>query len=203
VADLIIPEGYGSATMTWTNADLPSPVTVTCGFKNNVAFSPPEVVAEAIFGYWVDLAAPCHADQMMIGWTFDSVYVLQDRGDGLESATYASPVAGSQVIAGNPQQPAYSPLVVSKTTSSAGKKFRGRMYPPMTYGGEPSVSVAGYIEPLVALPQIRANYAALFDAWDGGDFTPYLLHSDATAPTPINSFLVRPIVGTQRRRKAR
>lgn len=204
MADVVIPNGYGQATMSWTNSELAAPVTVTCGYANTVAFHPVDENAESIYLFWTASPGPCLASFMQVGWTFQGVYCLQRSATGvLTSNTYAAPINGTMTATGG-GQPAYSPLVVSKTTAIAGKAFRGRMYPPMTYSNEGSVSLGGNIETVVALPQIRASYSALFNDWEASDIPPFLLHSDVgTPPTAINTFFVRPVVGTQRRRKNR
>jgi hypothetical protein len=203
MADVVIPNEYGQVTFTWSNADLAAPITVTCGYYHGSSGDTVSDTAEALFLLMVDDAHPADPTFMRVGWTFEQAYCLQRSDAGvLTSATYAAPVNGS-MTGTDGLQPPYSPLVVSKTSALAGKKFRGRMYPPMTYAGEASVSLNGNIETVVALPQIRALWSGLWSAWHASTTPPVILHTDSTPPTSISNFLVRPVVATQRRRKAR
>lgn len=204
MAEIEIPDSYGVATMTWANATLSSPVSCTMAYRVLGGSADPDAEAERIWGYWTGIAAPCTASKMRVTWSFESVSVLQRRIDGvLEASTFSAPIAGT--MAGTDGlQPAYSPLCVAKITANAGRQFRGRMYPPMTWGGEASVALQGQIDTVAALPSIRAAYGAMFSDWDGSLGGPVLLHSNpATLPTSITGLIVRPVVATQRRRKAR
>ena len=98
-----------------------------------------------------------------------------------------------------PVSPAVT-VCVTKQTSYAGKKYRGRMYLPAAYLSEANVNAAGIID--------GATYSSLQDQVSGlladmntAGLPMYLLHSDATDPTPVNDLLPRLSVRTQRRRQ--
>ena len=90
---------------------------------------------------------------------------------------------------------------VKKHTAVAGKKFRGRLQLPWAVESEVFESgslgvslVSDYNDALEVFRTALAG-AASFDSG------PYLLHSDATAPTLITSLMLRNTVGTVRKRQ--
>lgn len=203
MAEVIIPNGYGNAVMSWTHTGLSRPVTVTHGYETLEGGVTAAENAELIYGFWTDPGAPCVAANMWVGWTFQGVYVLQRNLAGnLFSASYEVPISGTGVAADSPQSP-YNPLVVSKTTAQAGRRFRGRMYPPIMSGGEVAVSIGGNLESNY-LAAVRAQYDAVFFDWNASGSKPVLLHSHPDdEPSPVTGWNVRSVVGTQRRRKNR
>jgi hypothetical protein len=203
MADVIIPPNYGLATMAWEAPGTTGVVTVTCGVRDPGAVENPEAMASSISGFWRNADSPAADTNMRIGWTFLLVRLLYRFADGGLASVTGGEIENGAMTGSDGLQPPYSPLVVPKRTSLAGKKYRGRMYPPLTYGGEASVDISGHIETVVALPTIRDMYDNLFTLWQASVYPPYLLHSDATTPTPISSFGVQSVVATQRRRKAR
>lgn len=206
---VVIPSGFGIATAVWLNSGGAKEYSCTMGFSNDIEELDGDVIAAQIAAFWTATGNPCEAAMMTPTWTFDRLSVLfRDASEDLRSGSSTVGIAGTMATAGQPQ-PAFASLVVSKGTALSGRAFRGRMYPPMTYATEGSVDVNGRIENAVALPAIRAAYDGLFASWSVSSFPPFLLHAadstpgPATAPTSINDLVVKPIVGSQRRRKPR
>lgn len=209
MAAVIIPSGFGIATMVWTHTDAAKEYSCTMGFANETAETNGDVIATVIGGFWTATGAPANATNMIVGWTFERVSVLfRDEDEMLRSGSDDVGLAGTSVTSDQPQ-PAFSSLVVSKGTLFSGRSQRGRMYPPMTDAGEASVDINGRIDGVATLPTLRGQYAAMFGGWSTSEFPPYLLHAPDETPGPptppslINSLTVKPIVGSQRRRKPR
>lgn len=209
MAAVVIPSGFGIATMVWTHVDGAKEYSCTCGFANTTGEIDGDVIATVIGGFWTATGAPAAVENMIVGWTFERVSVLfRDDDEMLRSGSDDVGLPGTSVTADAPQ-PAFSSLVVSKGTLFSGRSQRGRMYPPYTDGGEGSVDINGRIDGVASLPSLRTQYGAMFGGWSTSEFPPYLLHAPdetpgpATPPSLINSFTVKPITGSQRRRKPR
>lgn len=89
-------------------------------------------------------------------------------------------------------------LLVKKVTNGAGRKNRGRMYPPGL------VYEATYDDQGVMSPTNLGEYQDFFDDLVAGLDTlgagMVVLHSDETAPTGVVSLAVQAVAATQRRR---
>lgn len=209
MAEVVIPPGYGQGTMEWTHSAFDGAITVTLGIRDLGVADDPVILAQALAALMTGTGCPADDANMNVGWSFQPVYVLMTTSGGLPMSGFGGgTVAGTTVNVGDPQ-PAYSPLVVTKRTSLAGRRYRGRMYPPLTLGYEGNVDMNGKIEPVVLLPSLQVAWNNFWTASTGSAvIAPYLLHAPSTmsatpAPTFIQSFQVQSIVGTQRRRKAR
>lgn len=198
-----IPNGYGIMTLQWQTIAGKS-VTATCGFSNVFAAMTDPVAMAAIWCNQLQAAGrPGAANQMSTQWQSAGVYCLfRDLSGGLHSGTYSNVIVGTVALAGA-DQPVYSPLVVSKVTNFAGRAFRGRMYPPYTLAAESTVDMLGNIAG-TQLASLRTSYNAFVAALISSALPPVLLHvNPAVSPVVINSCLVRPVVGIQRRRRVR
>lgn len=199
---VIIPPDFAIATLIWaTNTG--KQVTVTCGVDNTAASSNASVIAADWLAGFQLAGNPGAAAQMTTFWTSIGCYVLARSVSGiLGSATASNTVIGT-IASSALDQPLFAPLVVSKPTANAGRKYRGRMYPPLTRASEAVVDAYGNITP-AELINLRAAWNGFFLNRFTSSFKPALLHTDPTvAPTPHTAFFVRPVVGIQRRRRVR
>lgn len=205
-ATVVIPNSYGIATFRWTFIPAGKQLTVTMGFQDTTFSNNAALAASYMYGPFVAASRPANAANMSTNWRFEGVTTLMRTTGGiLIAGADLIPVTGTATGTAN-QNPIFTTLVISKLTANAGRPYRGRMYAPFVDSDESAVDFNGTINPsIVALHQAR------WDGWlatviAGGSFYPEVLHSStspATSPTPIVSLKVRPVVGIQRRRRAR
>jgi len=135
-------------------------------------------------------------------WTFGPCsFLVGNDGPQLRFDASATEVG---TRAAQTQPPPQVTLLIKKTTGFAGRKFRGRAYWPYG-GGTATIDEQGKIiggEATVVNGVVSGWTAALNNAGlnTAGQV---LLHSDATAPTPVISFARESVVATQRRRLLR
>lgn len=92
-------------------------------------------------------------------------------------------------------------LLVRKSTGLAGRKFRGRMYPPAqvyvnTYDTGGTMTGGTQTE-------YQAAYSSFLGELEANAGLMMLLHNDSTPPTQVQALIVDPNVATQRRRTGR
>lgn len=143
------------------------------------------------------LFMPCTPAQMADTWSLAQVSALGRRAGLLYSATVGSTVVGASA---SDVGPINTSLKVGKRTGVAGRKYRGiMMFPPFHLIESTDVDSGGNIDPARV-----AGITTLFSNWYASLapnlLTPFLLHSDATAPTPITEFVIGNQVGTIGRR---
>ncbi len=207
----IIPDGYANVTLTWSLAGAAKVYSSVwaCGdgtFEDGDA----PTTATNWYDSLTGTSQPCEASEMCTGWVFDGVSVLQRSVvDGNMTVAVAGPAVTGTGSTGSPPQelvPGYTPMVITKRTGIAGRHGRGRAYPPLTLRPITSVDYNGVIDGS-ALGSIQTLWDNFFDAIsDFARAIPIVTHNpivSAPAPTPVTSLLVRPVVGSQRRRKVR
>lgn len=183
---LVIPAGFSQVTLDFT---LPAPggvktMSTTFGIAEEARATMLESVAE-LYSDVVWGVLGTNEGRMTGGTVRDSLstYEYAMAVDGPGTASLAPPNVT---------------LLVKKVTSGAGRKNRGRMYPPgLVYEG--TYNNAG-----VMSNSDVAEYNAAFADFVAGleDLAApmVILHNDETAPTPVGVLAVQPIAATQRRR---
>ncbi len=183
---LQIPAGFSLATL---EHHIPGP------FAN--------VVAVTTLGMGVD-PTPAAAQQVFEAWRDDVWVPLGTNAGNLKAARlrsetaeaeFVASVAGSKALELSPPNVS---LLVAKRTNVAGRKNRGRFFPPgqtydLTFSGAGQMTLADQLS-------YQAAYDALFAALNTIGTGPVILHQDLTPPTPITSFVVDRTAATQRRR---
>jgi len=187
-----IPDNYGSVAFHHTLAATGELNVTTVGF-HNTPIDDAATVAGTLATIWDNDMTAGLSDQ----WTFDGAYVLLSIGGVMQSAfgTVNNPGA----VAGAPPSPAIA-VGIKKETSYAGKKYRGRFYLPAGFLLEGHISAGGIID-AADVTDIQTQIDNVKADMNAGGYPMYLLHNDATAPTPIDAVIVRSAVRTQRRRQ--
>lgn len=195
---LVIPPGFGSASLVFTGAPGTQPYVITCGF-NLAAFGGDFVDAADTIGtgYMLVMGATTSA-----ALTLDRVTLAvgQDGAGGSVDSTFA-PIAGQR---SGSFPPTAMSAICRKSTNDLGRRGRGRMFVPGIVS-ENEVDEDGSIV-TARRAAINTLLVALFTQWTTGQgaddaLPPVLLHSTApTDPTPIIGFTVSDLVGWVRGR---
>lgn len=200
MAEVIIPEGYGMATMRWALTGKTAPISVTCGFKKELGDVTPQEVADDWFEAWaLNSDSPAAAAHMRNTWTFIGVDIFYQSPDGPQGASSVhAPVVGTSAVGNNLK--INTTMLVQKRTAFVGREQRGRMYVPATLLSDTTVTATGTINS-DAVAEIQGYYTALFDDLADGASPMYLLHSKAeNTPDLVTSLVLRGQAATQRRR---
>lgn len=192
---IVVPEGYGIASLNYTLVGDPQPMSVTFGVFSNGG-PPPDELAATIDGV-ATTSGFCTATRLNDGYTYVGVEVRYMAPGGF--ITY---VEGNSVEGTRPQSPVISntSVLVKKVTQLGGRRNQGRMYLPAAYASVAETTAAGGLlsDALTALQEVATDFKeALLTA----DIDMVLFHSEApTEPTLITGLQVQPILATQRRR---
>lgn len=206
----LIPDGYANATLSWSLAGAAKTYSSVCACGDG-SFTTGDAATTALNWYnsLTGAGAPCKADQMYIGWTFDGVEILQrDHITGvMETAFHGPPIAGTAVT-GSPvveSVPGYTPMVITKRTAVAGRHGRGRLYPAPSYMHVGLVDYNGTIDP-TRLGVIQAQWDAFKTALSAFPRAVMVVTHVNPIPhnaEPVTSLVCRGVLGSQRRRKVR
>lgn len=189
---MLIPDNYGVAAFHHTLGATGELMVTTVGF-HNTPIDDALTIATALNTVWGSDMTDLLSDQ----YTNDGCYVLISIGGVQQSAFFPDGTAGAITL--GPVSPAVS-VGVKKATSYAGKHYRGRFYLPAGYLPEAHVTAAGVIDG-TDVTNLQAAMTNVKNDMNSAGYPMYLLHHDATAPTPINELIVRNQVRTQRRRQ--
>lgn len=188
-----IPSGFGIATAQYVLNASGQILSTTFGFENGGSFAA-AANAGTIASIWdANLPAAGVADTA----TFVGVHVLQDIGGARTAASHLSNVAGTRTT--DSPSPAVS-VGVTKQTTFAGRKFRGRFYLPSVLLEESLVSDGGVISG-GAVAALQSAMTTMLGDLVTANLTMSLLHHDLSLPQHVLSLEVRGTVRTQRRRQ--
>lgn len=179
---------------------------ITCGIAASGA-PPIGTVVAAWRLSTTGAGGPFQAAVMKLGWTMTKVYGLQNSGGVMTSFLDPTPIAGTDAIFGSPAP--NTSVLVEKLTSLAGVRYRGRMSVPPCNLDEAAISQAGIID-TSPLGVQQGYWNHVFSTLTAGGYNPYLFHapskpgtvhpSAVPVRTPVVSFRVAAMVGTNRRR---
>lgn len=196
MAEIIIPEGYGSATLFVTMTGKSNPMTTTIGYSFG-GVVPPDDAAQAVFEAATADGSILGNNLMLDSFVAQGCRVYQRDGGLLLGGEYFSPVPGAAIGA---TPPVNASLLATKSTGIVGRKYRGRMYVPNALFKETDIDQMGNISSPQFAFWVTACNTFLDEMNDGALGGAYLLHSDLTAPNAITSFIPRQKMATQRRR---
>lgn len=202
--DLVIPDGFGNAVLSWNFTGRSNPLTVGLGFSPDSG-TDPSAMADDIFAAATTGGAPCAAASMVAGYTFNGVTVTyNDGGTIVGGASSLSPVVGT--ASGSNPMIIGSTFLVQKRSGLVGKKFRGRFYWPISYGTETGIDALGNLDS-TDQSVFQGYMTAFFDNLLASTpaYIPNILHHQPAVgsppvPTVITSFALSGKVATQRRR---
>lgn len=189
---MIIPVGFGQATIIYAGTQVPTGAVNTFGFANTGGASP-LICATAIELIWSTNIMPVLNDDVELS---DILIKLGPNATG-PTATSGPGDPGGDVGPGATPQVAY---LVQKHTGLGGRKGRGRWFIPGV--DEESVDQQG----LVAAGMVTALQTGVGDTLTDlgtADLPMALLHNDATTPTLVTDLIVSQTVATIRKRVRR
>lgn len=195
---VLIPVGYGQASIHWRCEGATSDSVCTFGF--NPATLDPVTDAQAIYDALYSGSGdlyPCNAAAMSTDWTFLGVSVTEMDDTGPLIGEAFSSVVGTASVS---PVPINSAVLIRKNTASGGRKNRGRMYIPPIRPTESNVDAMGNIES-ADVTAIQTRWDSFFTALNEvAELPMVILHSAADTPTVVTSLSVQSRLATQRRR---
>lgn len=205
---IVLPPGYGIATMRWTLQGVTNPFSCTMGFFSELA--DPALAAEQFYQACVTPTTttptdrgPCHPAEMVQGWRFQGIETIMGSEGGITGSSFGGTVIGTAADRGGPVSPIMC-IVVKKKTAFVGKQQRGRMFTPPISLGAGADSVGGqWSASQLAFAESRwPNFLAELIS---STTKPFLLHSInklgvTLPPTAITSLEISSHIGVQRLR---
>lgn len=189
---MTIPDGFGQWSLIFEGGGVEGEAVTTLGFRNDAGASA-AVCADVMATEAVNFVDQFCSNLM----TLTSVNVK--LGPDETGAIHEEPTAiiGDQ---GNDNVNPQVAVLLRKTTNLGGRRGRGRMFIP----GPPDVmtSATGLWDG-AAITQWQTAADLLLDNLTTAELVPVLLHSGATAPSPLTGLLVVARSGSQRRRNRR
>lgn len=189
---MIIPVGFIQFTMNFGGNGLANPGAVIFGASNTLPMDAQTAATNAA-ALWSEHIMPVLNDDVQ----FTGCLAKLGPNSTGQSAFESTADNGGVSSTGATSNVAY---LVHKNSSIGGRHGRGRMYLPGVT--ESSVGSDGSVD-----SAIRGDIQTAVDAWlsdmDIGNLTVYLLHTDATSPSSVESLTVDARAATQRRRMRR
>lgn len=199
---LVIPPGFGQASIEIRNGGDPSPWYITHGVDLSFMNGAPEAACETIALAFAQTIGGGLSDTSTI--TGVRLVIGEDAEDNLVVFTPFD-FPGESSAEKLPQNCA---LLIDKTSASGGRRNRGRMFVPNVLG-DTSVNNVGVIDGAVLTDiQTFCNqwFTNLEDGFEDTPPTPMvILHNSIgagvqPAPTPVTGLRAQGVISTQRRR---
>jgi len=190
---MVIPENYGEASAIYEYLDTGERMTTSFGF-HNTPIDDAITIANQLTADW---SSAFTVSTFLDSYRYVGMYVLIRIGGVLQSFQTSDNLDGD--VSAEPVSPAIA-VGVKKQTSYAGKKYRGRMYLCPAHISEANVNGAGVIDG-ATVSALQGKMDTILANVNADGYPMYLLHSDATDPTPVEALIVRDNVRTQRRRQ--
>lgn len=189
---MVIPSGFGQATLVWSGSAVPLGAVSTHGFEHSGG-GDPSTVAGVIASVWdttwmANVSSAINLDRVEVKFGPDATGPSGDATSGT--------AGGGTGLAVTPQVA----WLVRKNTGLGGRKGRGRMYLPGLEEG--NVNSGGNIDATV-LSNAQTDLDTILSGLATLNLPMHLLHGDATPPTEVTSLVAQAQVGTQRRRNRR
>lgn len=194
-----IPEDYYEARFLFQSNASPRVMSTACGFLRDDLTTPTaSEAALEIRELSVDTGMPMDNAEYIDDYTFLGVEVALGTATGDIIGQDLLSAVGTLVDSVVPSNCA---MIVQKNTASGGRRYRGRFYFPPIILNDGAVDPAGNINS-TPLGTMQGNFDAWWTALVAAHWVPVLFHqgAGAPAPTPITSFTVQSLIGTQRRR---
>lgn len=186
-----IPSGYANIAIPFIHGGTSHVSYITFGVDNNTGLTAPSVVADAVWDAFHAEVRPVLDNSITLGPPIASV----NGGSGVVTGEGTSSDIGGAGLASVPMNCA---LLVAKITATPGREGKGRYYIPFALE-ESDVSETGVIDGTTVTDHqaVQDDFLAALTA---ENVPMVLLHDGAGTPAPVTQLIVRPKIGTQRRR---
>lgn len=195
---VLIPVGGTQATMRWSVSGDPEFMHVTIGLIDLSVTEDPDDIADRFYGSLLTTAFTTAASINSL-YSLGTSLVATHLSSGWVSIEVGVAVGGTAVLAPLPNNCA---VLVRKRTDLGGRRNRGRMYFPPFMIGEGDVNQNGRID-AADVTAFQAVCTDLFDTLVSNNLQPVVWHENGGAGTQVTSFLVQPVIATQRTRMRR
>jgi hypothetical protein len=202
--NIVIPDGYGIASLVMRLTGRPNPFVITYGFDHTaLTATTPDAMAGIIGTAWSTTGRFMHVTNTNNFYTFEKVHILMNRGGAKLEGNAPINLVGTNA-GGSPAPPNVS-IIVRKRTALAGRQFRGRMFFPPAFMAEASLDQSG-VWASAALPGQQTQMNTTFTALNTAQLPMVLLHRQPKAPltlpnpTVVSSLEIESVCATQRRR---
>jgi hypothetical protein len=193
---VVWPVGEFQSVLRWSLTGDPEEMVCTLGVRH-ASETDPSTVAQDIYDAATASASITSLAALNQGWTFVGVTCYLQDDPGQIIGTYNNPITAT--VGGLLTLPQNNSFLIHKVTGSSGRQNKGRMYLPPYVLGEGDVSVGGVIGSGV-YTTIQGRWNQFEGNLSTAGITPVLFHSLGGPSTPITSFLLDPVIATQRRR---
>lgn len=196
-----IPDGTGLARFGFTLTGDSEKMYVTLGYRTLIGqdFAAHDGACTGLEqDFWDNVVGP--ASDLYSHWTYHGLEASAGIAGGQVTIVKPRVVAGT--AAGGQTPPQNCAMLVKKKTALAGRRNQGRLYMPPSHLGEGQVNSAGVLDTAV-VTSWQGRWNAFFaDSQAGGNYELVLLHSlpGLGDVIPLTSFVVDPVLATQRRR---
>jgi hypothetical protein len=197
---VIVPEGYAQTSLFFSQAGGTKQYVTTMGIGPLIDPDPFEL-ADSIFLLLSSTDRILNPSEYLDEYSFDGVRVSVETGTGPLVGDYVVGPTNTGTLTGSPL-PVNVSMISRKRTLAGGRRGRGRSFFPPMFIGETLVDGNGTIDP-DRLEALNIALAGTLDAWNATTFAPCLLHSDGGTPDAIQTWVMEPVVATQRRRLRR
>lgn len=198
MAELVIPVGYGNATLHFTQDNSSKSMSTTFGYKLEDAIGNATVHASEIAGYFTQVGGFLAESIVLESWNFVGVTTIEPVEAGEPFlGEYSPTISGT---GGSNPPPNNCAELVTKVTNRGGPTNRGRAYFPALHFTESSINANGIIDD-TPLESIQSALTATFIDWADSHTPPVLLHTNpAQTPTILQGLVIQGQIATQRRR---
>lgn len=197
---VVIPQGFGLAKIPFRHTGDPEEMLVTFGFDDDVSFTPAGVAAGIRNA--LDTLPHFVAADIAVGYSWGPVRVTCMRNlgpvEGLDTEVTVGANAGILPL---PQNCA---ALVQKRTARGGRAGRGRMFWPLFFVNESSVSPIGVMNdpPFTSWQGSMNSFLANLSS---SNLAMHLLHSEPEVgpplpPDPVTVLTAQQTIATQRTR---
>lgn len=193
---LIIPFGYGSATVNMALSGKADPLAFTFGFINSGALTA-AACATQLDANLRTTNSLMRAGEILTGYSYTGVDVTINTLAGTFTGSAGTLVTGT--LSGDPMPPNCA-LLVSKQTATGGRIGKGRMFLPPAFYGESGFDANGNFIG-AGQARIQADLDTFRSQCTSTGVGLHLLHSNAgDPPDPITALVLNSRIATQRRR---
>ena len=190
-----IPVGYGQCRLIYNRIGGSRASVVTWGYDFPTA--DPAEHANDIYVIMTATARPCLAANMSSDWSFLGVQVTEMTDTGELGGSWMNTITGTGAL---PALPPNVSVLINKSTSSGGRRNRGRLFVPPVFPSEGNFDAGGRIA-ATPLGQLQTWWDGVYGDLNAAGLGMRILHQNPPfTPTVVTSLEVQALAATQRRR---